>query len=98
MRGDLLVDFKREREGSDASFSGDSGRSAIADAVQEIAIQTSNYAAEFGAAAVAACAYNVRINHAFMKDADAVTRQENELARYERESRALLSAMRRSLL
>ena len=55
-------------------------------------------AAEFGAAAVAACAYNVRINHAFMKDADAIASQEHELARYERESRALLSAMRRSLL
>jgi len=54
-------------------------------------------AAEFGAAAVAACAYNVRINHAFMKDAHAVSVQEHALARYERESNALLSAIRRSL-
>lgn len=54
-------------------------------------------AAEFGAAAVAACAYNVRINHAFMKDEHAVKVQEEELARYERESLAVLSAIRRSL-
>ncbi len=54
-------------------------------------------AAEFGAAALAACAYNVRINHAFMKDAHAVSLQEHVLARYERESQALLSAIRRSL-
>lgn len=54
-------------------------------------------AAEFGAAAVAACAYNVRINHRFMKDAHAASVQEHALARYERESIALLSAIRRSL-
>ena len=54
-------------------------------------------AAEFGAAALAACAYNVRINHAFMKDAQAASVQEHALARYERESQKLLGAMRQSL-
>jgi methenyltetrahydrofolate cyclohydrolase len=55
-------------------------------------------AAEFAACAIAACAYNVRINHKFMKDAHVVAMQEQELARYERESAALLSSIRRSLL
>ena len=54
-------------------------------------------AAEFAAAALAACAYNVRINHRFMKDRDAVEAQANALARYERESNALLQSVRRSI-
>ncbi|MDE2481239.1 MAG: cyclodeaminase/cyclohydrolase family protein [bacterium] len=54
-------------------------------------------AAEFAAAALAACAYNVRINHRFMKDRDAIEAQEHALARYERESSALLHAIRRSI-
>ncbi len=54
-------------------------------------------AAEFGAAAIAACAYNVRINHRFMRDADVVTAQAKRLARLERESAALLQQVRRAI-
>ncbi len=54
-------------------------------------------AAEFAAAALAACAYNVRINHRFMKDSAAVEAQENALARYERECAALLQGARRAV-
>lgn len=54
-------------------------------------------AAEFGASALAACAYNVRINHRFLKDAEAIARQANELARYERECAGLLQAVRREV-
>jgi formiminotetrahydrofolate cyclodeaminase len=52
-------------------------------------------AAEFGAAALSACAYNVRINHRFMKDAATIASQETELSRYEGESSALLAAVRK---
>jgi len=54
-------------------------------------------AAEFGAAAIAACAYNVRINHRFMGDGDAVASQSKRLVRLERESAALLQQVRRRL-
>ncbi|MBV8639415.1 MAG: cyclodeaminase/cyclohydrolase family protein [Candidatus Eremiobacteraeota bacterium] len=54
-------------------------------------------AAEFAAASLAACAYNVRINHKFMRDTDAIEAQAHVLARYERESAALLAGVRRSL-
>jgi len=54
-------------------------------------------AAEFGAAAIAACAYNVRINHRFMKDNTTIELQRNELARFERESAARLSVIRREI-
>ena len=54
-------------------------------------------AAEFGAAGLAACAYNVRINHRFMHDVDAIEAQANVLERYEREGAALLSTVRRSV-
>ena len=54
-------------------------------------------AAEFAAAALAACAYNVRINHRFMKDTQTVEAQANVLARYERVSSALLAAIRLKL-
>ncbi len=54
-------------------------------------------AAEFAAAALAACAYNVRINHRFMKDADAIEAQANALARYEREGNALQQSIRRAV-
>ena len=53
-------------------------------------------AAEFGAAAVAACAYNVRINHRFMKDATAIASQAGELERYETESSRLLATVRQA--
>ena len=51
-------------------------------------------AADFASAALNACAYNVRINHRFMHDAQTVTRQANEIERYERRSRALAQAVR----
>jgi formiminotetrahydrofolate cyclodeaminase len=54
-------------------------------------------AAEFAAASLAACAYNVRVNHKFMKDTNAIEAQAHVLARYERESAALLAGVRRSL-
>ena len=54
-------------------------------------------AAEFAAASLAACAYNVRVNHKFMKDTYAIEAQVHVLERYERESAALLAGIRRSL-
>lgn len=54
-------------------------------------------AAEFAGASLAACAYNVRINHKFMRDTNAIEAQAHVLARYERESAALLAGVRRSL-
>jgi formiminotetrahydrofolate cyclodeaminase len=55
-------------------------------------------AAEFAAAALTACAYNVRINHRFMRDVDAIEAQANALERYEREGTALQAAIRRSVI
>jgi formiminotetrahydrofolate cyclodeaminase len=54
-------------------------------------------AAEFAASALAACAYNVRINHRFMHDVDAIEAQANALARYERECTAMLASIRRAV-
>ena len=51
-------------------------------------------AAEFAFAALAACAYNVRINHKYMKDASLIASQEQTLQRNEREATALLAAIR----
>jgi len=51
-------------------------------------------AAEFAASALAAAAWNVRVNHAYMKDAAAVARQETALARYERETERLAMRVR----
>lgn len=54
-------------------------------------------AAEFAHAAVAACAYNVRINHAFMKDERQIARQALELAESERDAELLLEEIRSAL-
>jgi formiminotetrahydrofolate cyclodeaminase len=54
-------------------------------------------AAEFAHAGVLACAYNVRINHRFMKDATLVAVQAETIARYEREATALLSRIREAV-
>lgn len=54
-------------------------------------------AAEFAQAALLACAYNVRINHKFLKDAALVEMQRAHLEDLEREGTALLSALRRAL-
>jgi len=51
-------------------------------------------AAEFGAAALNACAYNVRVNHRFMRDADTIAAQAARLTDLERESAALLQRVR----
>lgn len=54
-------------------------------------------AGEFAYAGLAACAYNVRVNHKYMKDRDAIEAQANVLARYEREGVALLAQIRRAV-
>ena len=54
-------------------------------------------AAEFAAAALAACAYNVRINHRYMMDEVAIEAQNNALERYEREAAALLASIRKAV-
>lgn len=54
-------------------------------------------AAEFASAALHACAYNVRINHRFMRDEDAIGAQARTLERYEREAGALLAGIRRDV-
>ena len=54
-------------------------------------------AAEFAYAALAACAYNVRINHKFMRDADLVESQRGRLAANEREAGELLSSIRKAV-
>lgn len=52
-------------------------------------------AGEFAYAGVAACAYNVRINHRFMRDPDAIAEQELALQEYERAAIAQLAEIRR---
>ena len=54
-------------------------------------------AGEFAHAALTACAYNVRINHKFMRDIAAVEAQRDALERYEREGAALLAQIRRAV-
>ena len=54
-------------------------------------------AAEFAYAGLAACGYNVRINHRYMRDGDAIAKQSTLLARYEDEGRTLLAAVRRTV-
>lgn len=55
-------------------------------------------AAEFAAAAIAACAYNVRINHRYMNDSALIARGEDALVRCEREAAPLLEAVRRHVV
>jgi formiminotetrahydrofolate cyclodeaminase len=54
-------------------------------------------AAEFGAACVAAAAHNVRINHNFMSDLEAVENQEHVLVQYERQAALLLAEVRQGV-
>ena len=54
-------------------------------------------AGEFAHAALTACAYNVRINHKFMRDIAAVEAQRDALECYEREGAALLAQVRRAV-
>ncbi|MBV8150267.1 MAG: cyclodeaminase/cyclohydrolase family protein [Candidatus Eremiobacteraeota bacterium] len=51
-------------------------------------------AGEFGGAALAASAANVRINHRYLRDATMVATQDGELAELERESQRLLARIR----
>lgn len=51
-------------------------------------------AGEFAAAALAACAYNVRVNHRYMHDRAAIERAEAVLARLEGEAAAQLQNVR----
>ena len=50
--------------------------------------------AEFAFAALAACAYNVRINHRYMHDAEAIAAQSELLERYEEDAAAILVRVR----
>ena len=54
-------------------------------------------AAEFAYAALLACAYNVRINHKFMKDEHLVATQRSELSELEKAAHPLLHAVRDAL-
>lgn len=54
-------------------------------------------AAEFGLAALLACAYNVRINHKFMKDTATITAQRSELDELERGAQPLVAATRNAM-
>jgi formiminotetrahydrofolate cyclodeaminase len=51
-------------------------------------------AAEFGAAAVAACAYNVRVNHRYMRDEASIERQKQALETIERDAAGGANAVR----
>lgn len=51
-------------------------------------------AAEFAFAALAGCAYNVRINHKFMKDANVVQTQARKLEQLEADGRRRLQDLR----
>ena len=51
-------------------------------------------AAEFGFAALAACAYNVRVNHRYMRDPASIEAQAAQLDGYEREGAATLARVR----
>ncbi|MEO6836605.1 MAG: cyclodeaminase/cyclohydrolase family protein [Candidatus Tumulicola sp.] len=52
-------------------------------------------AAEFGSAALTACAYNVRVNHRYMRDEATIADQAAALVRYESEGSELLTRVRR---
>jgi formiminotetrahydrofolate cyclodeaminase len=51
-------------------------------------------AAEFGGAALASAAYNVRVNHRYIADANVIAAQTSTLLTYEREANALLVTVR----
>lgn len=80
------------------------GLDVLRAASQALAIPNRNLAsdlgcaAEFAYAALAACAYNVRINHRFMHDAETIRRQAQALERCEREALAVISAVRRAVI
>lgn len=54
-------------------------------------------AAEFAAAALAGCAYNVRVNHRYMRDGGVIERQAATLRSYESEAAEILERVRAAL-
>jgi formiminotetrahydrofolate cyclodeaminase len=52
-------------------------------------------AVEFGAAAVAACAYNVRVNHLYLRDPATIERQSSLLRQIERDANERSTAVRK---
>jgi formiminotetrahydrofolate cyclodeaminase len=54
-------------------------------------------AAEFAHAGLMGCAYNVKINHRFMKDAAKVAEQRALLEDYEREAAGLIASLRKAV-
>lgn len=55
-------------------------------------------AGEFAAAAVAACAYNVRVNHRYLKDELLVARQRVALERIEQHTRESIQTLRAGII
>lgn len=53
-------------------------------------------AAEFAMAGLAACAYNVRVNHRFLENSAVVAKQRAQLERCEREAAALVAGIRKA--
>jgi formiminotetrahydrofolate cyclodeaminase len=60
-------------------------------------ISDAGCAAEFAHAGLIGCAYNVRINHRFLRDKVTVAAQRAVLERYEREATGLTAAVRKSV-
>jgi formiminotetrahydrofolate cyclodeaminase len=54
-------------------------------------------AAEFAHAGLLGCAYNVRVNHRFMRDAEKVAAQRATLEGYEREATSLTASLRKAV-
>ena len=52
-------------------------------------------ASEFGYAGLAACAYNMRVNHRYLRDAATIARQTQTIERLEDDAKALLERVRR---
>lgn len=60
-------------------------------------ISDAGCAAEFAHAGLLGCAYNVRINHRFIRKDSVVTAQRAVLERYEREATSLTAAVRKAV-
>jgi len=66
----------------------------VFDASTAALVSDAGCAAEFANAAVLACAYNVRINHRYMKDAAAIARQSDALRAIEEQAATTLARVR----
>jgi len=69
----------------------------VFDASTAALVSDAGCAAEFANAALLACAYNVRINHRYMKDAAAIARQSATLTAMEERARRTLAGLRQRL-